>query len=72
MCCHRQMLLLAGGKKHASNTDLDPLLWKRKTLGYTVSQGGQGSCKKSKGPIRRSLNEKRCGLPRLVASLLHK
>jgi hypothetical protein len=41
--------------------DLDPLLWRSKILEETIPEGRQGSCKKSKRPIRKSLSVKPSG-----------
>src|SRR2546426_1336383 len=41
-------------------------------LGYTLSEGGQGSCKRFKRPIQQSLSVKQYNWLRPVASRSHK
>ena len=41
--------------------DLDPLPWRSKILEDTIPEGRQGSCKKSKRPILKSLSAKPYG-----------
>ena len=59
-------------KNALAKLDLAPNLWKGKIFGYTIPEGGQGSCKKCKRPIQQSLSKKQCSWPRPVANPSHK
>jgi hypothetical protein len=44
-------------------TDPAPNLWRSEICGYTIPEGGKGSCKRFKRPIQQSLSVKQSNCP---------